>query len=199
MRSKLDWISFTLPIETDNSSEGAFNAALEDAFNRTFNEYEAKQLVHHTWVERKGRAPYIYAWDIGASGMVCFASPKRKEILIEISGKGCDYLRSVGVEAAVLEKVQSRLTRLDIATDIETHISPVDFVAKRTGRKSRFNSVIQSDTGTTVYVGSRESESYTRVYRYAEPHPRAALLRVEYVFRRKHARLIASEIMARNQ
>jgi len=51
----------------------------------------------------------------------------------------------------------------------------------------------KSETGETCYVGSQKSDRYARVYRYNEPHPRAHLLRIEHVFRKDYAKLVAKQ------
>jgi len=90
----------------------------------------------------------------------------------------------------LLAAVQPRVTRLDLATDFETDLKPSEFVSAgwsdRIGSRGSFTSA----TGDTEYVGSAKSERYARVYRYAAPHPRAALLRIEHVMRRDYARSI---------
>jgi hypothetical protein len=196
MRTKIDWLSFTVKIATDNSSPEAFGAAIEKGFEDVLLSSTITKLFLHTWKERKGgRAPYNISWDVGETGLVVFASEKLGHVLIECSGKACDYIRSVGVENELLVCVQNRLSRIDIAADMETSASPDEFVKAKTGRKERSIAAFDTDTGSTRYIGSMKSESYVRVYRYNEPHPRHKLLRVEFVFRRKHARTIASEVI----
>lgn len=196
MRHLIDWVSFTLPIINDASTEASLNQSFESAFMEGLGDEVGGHLAALKWEHMEhGRAPYSDAWSVGDNGITVFWSEKRPEILLEISGKGCDYMRSVGLETRLLERVQMRLSRLDIATDIECDTKPDAFVAARTGRKASSIAHVESQTGATVYVGSRTSEQYVRVYRYAKPHPRSDLLRVEHVFRRKYARVIASEIL----
>jgi len=196
MRAQLDWVSFTLPLVNDTSSEEALNQSFNQAFIGGLGDEVGGHLAAQTWkANEHGRAPYSHSWSVADNGITVFWGETRKEILVEISGKGCDYIRSTGLENRCLERVQGRISRLDIAVDINTDTKPSAFVAARTGRKASSVSDIQSVTGETVYVGSRSSEQYCRVYRYSKPHPRANLLRIEHVFRRKYARTIASEIL----
>lgn len=108
-------------------------------------------------------------------------------ILIEVTGQGCTILDSKGILEDVLQQHQDRITRLDLATDILTDISPIEFVAKR--GKTRVTAVGQftSKTGETCYVGSKKSDRTAKVYRYFDPHPRAPFLRIEYTYRSKQA------------
>jgi len=196
MRVQLDWISFTLPIVNDASTEASLNQSIETAFMGGLGDEVGTHLSQFKWgALEHGRAPYSNAWSIENNGITVFHSPTRTEILIEISGKGCDYIRSVGLENRLLERVQTRLSRMDIAVDIKCDTKPSAFVEARKSRKATSIAEISSVTGETVYVGSRTSEHYARIYRYAHPHPRSSLLRVEHVFRRKYARVIASEIL----
>lgn len=196
MRIQLDWLSFTLPIVNDASSEASLQMSIDNALRGGLGDEIADYMAVLQWKkDEHGRAPYSDQWSALNHGLRILYSDKRDDILIEISGAGCDDLRATGLENRLLERVQTRLSRLDIACDIECDTKPSAFVAARTGRKASSISDIQSVTGETVYVGSRSSETYVRVYRYAEPHPRHKLLRIEHVFRRKYARTIASEIL----
>jgi hypothetical protein len=46
--------------------------------------------------------------------------------------------------------------------------------------------------GVTLYIGSRKSNAFSRVYRYLPPHPRQSLLRVEHEMKKDQARAVAS-------
>jgi len=114
---------------------------------------------------------------------------------VEFSGQGCTRLIERSLMDDVLVHVADRVTRIDVATDIKTDTMPEEFVAA--GYSERFGTVgmFNSPTGQTAYIGSMKSERFARVYRYAEPHPRAGLLRIECVSRRDHAKAVASAIL----
>jgi hypothetical protein len=84
------------------------------------------------------------------------------------------------------------LTRIDIAVDMETDVQPKEFAAARENKRTKTSAEMHSETGETVYVGSMHSERYARVYRYAPPHPRSHLLRVEHVYRRDYAKTVGA-------
>lgn len=196
MDAKIDWLSFTLPVQTDNLTEENFHVAIEVAIKTAFGENLADNVFNSEWRENpSGRAPYSRSWTVVDRGITVFTSQKLSNFLCEFSGKGCDYLRAHACEGPVLESCRDRISRLDVAADILTDTKPIAFVEAKANRKERYREVKQSDAGETVYVGSRLSERYCRVYRYAHPHPRSRVLRIEEVFRRKHARAIASEIL----
>jgi DNA relaxase NicK len=77
-----------------------------------------------------------------------------------------------------------------------TDCAPDEFCALRDGKRFKSFGEIKSETGHTVYIGSRSSDRYARVYRYTEPHPRAHLLRSEFVLKGEQAKLAARELLA---
>ena len=112
-------------------------------------------------------------------------------MLFQLSGRGCDALRNVALSRRFVREVALLLSRFDYAVDIRTKTTPRAFVNVRWHKNFRTLSYIRSDSGETAYVGSTKSDRFVRVYRYREPHPRADLLRIEFVFRRAHARAAA--------
>lgn len=148
---------------------------------------EAKQ-------RERSRAPYTYAWEWKATNVVIFASPTLSHFTVEISGQGCEHLIRVGAMQKVIAAVADRVTRIDIASDIETDVKPLDFVEKVKHKRMRASGYQKSESGETCYVGSQKSDRYARVYRYNDPHPRKHLLRVEHVFRREAAKLVCGAV-----
>ena len=68
---------------------------------------------------------------------------------------------------------------------------PITFAEARSNKRHKSHETSVTTTGTTYYVGSRRSDRYCRVYRYAEPHPRSDRLRVECVYRGHQAIALA--------
>jgi len=200
MRAHIDWITFTMSpmyksAYADMSLDAQFQNALVDAFIFTFGESLTSRAFGGAWIEAgKGRAPYTQGWKLSDGDITLFGSPELNHCCVEISGKGCEKLISLGLLDNVLLACKSRVTRIDLAVDMQTEITPTEFVAASLGKrtKSRGNQISQS--GETCYIGSQKSERYARVYRYNPPHPRAHLLRAEHVFRRDVARQVANEI-----
>jgi hypothetical protein len=135
-----------------------------------------------------GRMPY--GWSISCAGCRVFFGLSG-DVLVEISGEGCELLHAVDGLRAVVLAYKTRITRIDHATDIETDVTPKAFTDAMT-RKPKTVSHICSDTGETMYIGSMKSPRYARVYRYAPPHIRSAWLRVEHVFRKQDAVEVAA-------
>ena len=197
MRTHIDWLTFTMPMIYWGESVDAY----EDAISKGFTDMFGKELLadafggHWTKNERS-RAPYTDSWKLGDNGITLFASRNLNHCCVEISGKGCENLIETSLLANVLSCAKERVTRIDIACDIETTVRPSEFVAQVKHERMRTSGQVISDTGETCYVGSQKSERYARVYRYNEPHPRSHLLRVEHVFRKDYAKKVADAIIA---
>jgi len=192
MRAHVDWLTFTMTLRPHNGSNPDYAYAVDDAWRETLGEWISESVYGELWKQlEKGRAPYTEAWRNELSGMTLYASASLTHCCLEISGQGCERLIEMGMMRSLLERVHERVTRIDIACDIETLIRPTEFTATMEHHRMRSSGYQRSSTGETVYVGSQKSERYSRIYRYAVPHPRAHLLRIETVFRRKEAKAIA--------
>lgn len=200
MRTHVDWLTFTLsPVWVSNIPDGGFAEAyvnaISDGFLTFFNNDLALSAFGGTWEKlERARAPYSDAWKIGERGITVFAHPSLTHFCVEISGAGCEYLIGKECMTDVVEAVKERVTRIDIATDIETKIRPDEFVSFVNHERMRASGYQKSETGETSYVGSQKSDRYARVYRYNSPHPRSHLLRVEHVFRRSYAKMVCEQL-----
>jgi len=205
MRTHIDWLTFTMtPRYEAGYPEGATQAdmyaqAIEGAFRATFGDSLVADAFGGEWEKNaRSRAPYTDAWKSKDGGITLFASETLSHCCIEISGQGCETLISKGLLGKVLHCVQSRVTRIDIACDIETDCRPQEFVGVTTHERMRASGYQTSETGETCYVGSQKSDRYARVYRYNDPHPRSHLLRIEHVFRREYAKVVAEKCAENN-
>ncbi len=196
MRTHIDWLTFTMPMIYQDESEESYAHAIESAFGGTFGASVMAAVFGGGW--RKGersRAPYVDVWEDRESGITLFASPNLVHCCVEISGAGCEKIIAQGMINDVLRGCADRVTRVDIAVDIETSTQPSEFVAIVSHDRMRASGRQNSETGETCYVGSKKSDRYARVYRYYAPHPREHLLRIEHVFRRKYAKVVAEAIL----
>jgi len=192
MRHHIDWLTFTMTMRYSDETNEAYANALGNAFMDTFGVDLVREAFGGAWAKKeRSRAPYMDAWQIGGGGISLFASPNLTHCCVEISGQGCEGLLERQVLAEILVRVAERVTRIDIATDIETATKPTDFVAQTAHERMRASGYQKSETGETCYVGSQKSDRHARVYRYSEPHPRSHLLRIEHVFRRDYAKVVA--------
>lgn len=194
MRTHVDWLTFTMSprygtYDASNMSVGEdYATAIEQAWLTTFDTETLATVFGGEWEKlEKSRAPYSDAWAQKERGIILYAGISLNHCCVEISGSGCEKLIEKNCMEHVISCVQERITRIDIASDIETEVSPVTFVGSLKHDRMRSSGHQLSASGETCYVGSRKSERYARVYRYFEPHPRAAYLRVEHVFRGDYA------------
>jgi hypothetical protein len=177
----------------DNAYAQAISQGFEDMFGL---EMRAAVFGGDWQKQERSRAPYVDAWVQSEGGVTLFASPNLTHACVEISGQGCERLISAGKIQTVLSCCKERVTRIDIACDIETKTTPDEFVKELNHERMRTRGSVISDTGATCYIGSQKSERYARVYRYNAPHPRSHLLRVEHVYRKEYAKKVAGEIAA---
>jgi len=192
MRHHIDWLTFTMTMRYENETSEAYANAMENAFLDTFGGDITARAFGGDWAKKeRSRAPYMDSWMDREGGVSLYASPNLTHCCVEISGQGCERLLGAGVLNQVLIRVAPRITRIDIATDIETAVRPQEFVAQTSHDRMRASGFQKSETGETCYVGSQKSDRYARVYRYAPPHPRSHLLRIEHVFRREYAKMVA--------
>jgi len=181
--SRVDWLSFTMP---------CLNVGVKMKWRALSLSIQLSELTSGVLMpdeERVSIGRYPYQWSMSCTGMRVFFS-ETGDALVEITGQGCEQLHEAGVLRTVVMAYADRITRLDHATDIETDTTPIDFV-REMRRHPKTSSHIRSESGETMYIGSMKSDRYARVYRYAPPHPRAAWLRCEHVFRKDDAKVAA--------
>lgn len=193
----VDWISFTFPFVLQKDEDGvidsgiSFERALETGWGDMLSFIEAFE----DWMPGGGRAPYTNSVRSAQAGVTFWSSPTMEHVLCEISGTGCHMLRASGILERLIERQSKRITRIDIAVDIESEVKPREFATRHSVKRFKSGRDIWSETGETMYVGSEKSERYARVYRYFPPHPRSHLLRVEHVFRAEQAREVAKLVL----
>jgi len=196
MRTHIDWLTFTMSMIYADETDDAYANAIEYGFEDMFGKQLLADAFGGKWEKNeRSRAPYTDSWRLSNADITLFASPNLTHCCVEISGKGCENLISKNVLDKVLGCCKERVTRIDIANDIETSIRPGEFVSQVSHERMRTSGHVVSDTGETCYVGSQKSERYARVYRYNEPHPRSHLLRIEHVFRKEYAKKVASQVL----
>lgn len=191
----IDWLSFTVEMEV---SQMQMSFSIWERVGQKLGEQFplAKRAFvdGYEWSPRAGRAPYNAATQRADNGVMAFAHQRISNALFEVGGIGLDALGSIEAELAVASEVQSRLSRIDIAVDIFTETRPDEFAKVRGNDKFKAWSEAVSESGHTIYVGSKTSDRYARVYRYNTPHPRSQFLRVEHVLKAEQAKLAVKSI-----
>ena len=192
----MDWAAFTIPImkTAEQPSPGAMRVRVGYAVEALADIIPAIVIHSESLIECTPQRPYRYAWQCPTMGYRVNADWMREEMLIVFNGSACEQLRKLDASAInqVLLAVEHSGTRLDLATDIETQVDIQEVSNFKWSERITSTSIIKSGAGDTLYVGSRKSEAFARVYRYHEPHPRARLLRVEHELKKARARAVAS-------
>jgi hypothetical protein len=180
LHAKIDWFSFTFPIALLGEKDEQWTLThilsvfsehtggrLENVLGKSLWEFsESSGFYSHSITHPI--IPCRINWRAG--------NPHAQAVF---SGQACELvLQSIAIDA-FLSLANGRCTRLDIATDIATGLTPKDFVEAGYSDRILSSSHIVSPTGETAYVGSRSGERMARIYRYNSPHPRANLLRIE--------------------
>lgn len=197
MDAKVDYLSFTLPI---NASGVGHTEALYEEINRQLEQrglFALQALMHGSGnTENKPRGRYGTGLRWEANNINLWWGGTANHILCEVSGVGCQLLRDVDAMLISVNAVTDRATRLDIAVDLPDAGNPRDFVALKAQNRFPITQQHDTQTGWTQYAGSVKSDRYARVYLYAEPHPRAGILRVEHVMRSKFAKQATLQLCA---
>lgn len=197
MLSSIDFYAFTVPVdriwEDHSYRENADFAAglLEAKFFPGMDMFEWPGQ----WKSEKGRGFYFWRLRHVLTDLCISFGGINRDIFIECAGVACQRLDSAGLLEALIHQSYERATRIDFAIDIFTDIDPLVFVAEREPGRFRNAGQLISDSGTTAYIGGRTSERMARVYRYAEPHPRSAYLRVEAEYKRDAAKMAAKLLL----
>jgi len=150
-------------------------------------------LPGHTWSFGAGRKAYPRSVR-SASGAVLFYGAAAQPPLLELGGSACDALRLAGEQDTLVYNHWERFTRIDLAGDLESEISPEAFLAYGRSPRHKADGHDDSATGSTRYVGSPTSDRRLKVYRYYPPHPRSRFLRVEITLRRDLAKSAAAAL-----
>lgn len=184
----IDWLTIVgrRPAEgADYTVHSAYLTASEDleARSATFREAFGNPME---WQIVKPRAPYSFARRSDDCTRTLYVHPLSAHYTLECSGQACQ--RAASVLPILLRDFADCLSRLDLAVDMETNVTPFSFDALTNPTRINTRSKMTSSTGETIYIGSRSSERFCRVYRYNPPHPRAHLLRAEFQLKGEYAK-----------
>lgn len=192
----LDWFSFSLESGNDSDNDMVAFYTMQDTLRHSLPSTFYDDIFAHGEFERTGgRKPFTSGWQDRKRGIYVWYG-NIGYILIEFSGVGCTTLRELGIEHQIIEMFAQRATRLDIAHDIETDVQPLEFTQEGFNKRIKSTGYLDTATGRTSYVGSKNSDKYVAVYRYGEYHERGDKLRVEYRSKKLQAR-IAADMYAR--
>jgi hypothetical protein len=193
MISKIDWVSFVLKL--DQTVEGGGRELARDMMivaKTAFPDDLQDALFDQPFEPVKGRAPYSMCMRRSDHNVSIYFGGKQAHILFEVTGGGCEALSRHSQLLPLVELVRPFISRLDVAVDMPVSTLPHTFTASGYSDRFKSTSNMVSDTGETVYIGSRDSERYARVYRYNPPHPRSAWLRCEFCLKHENAKAAAA-------
>lgn len=194
MYPKVDWYSFTIQLDAPFTSKGTSTQEyVEHAFCSLLPDQPQTQPFHKGWTLEPAKGFYFARLRHESSGVALSWGRVNAHILVELSGKACDALESIDCLHALIIETASRATRIDLAVDFLSDVSPERFSAFRNTDKWKHTSYVISASGETFYIGSRKGERMARIYRYYEPHPRAKFLRVEAEYKGDAARALSAE------
>jgi len=192
----VDWITLVGSRslqDGDWSVFAAYKTAVEDAIDRHPSFIEAFGFPPD-WQIVKPRAPYSFARRSDDCSRTLYVHPLAGHYTIEVSGTHCKTLTPAQWVDTCLHWAGC-ISRLDIAVDMPCEVTPRQFAAGILSARVKTRSEFVSSTGETVYLGSRTSERYARVYRYNKPHPRAKLLRAEFQLKGAYAKEAAARLV----
>lgn len=191
----IDWISYTLPVGKGITWALEAPALYPDLCDQAIG----RHLQWKPEIPLHGYTDRFVAVDI--PGAAVMFSPAREDMGIHVVLSGSALRRISGEEAIQYAAyANGRVTRLDVALDVGTSF---DFRglydAGRAGlldTKARKCSVIEADSGTTVYIGSRSSESMLRVYdKAAEASLASPMTRIELEIKGQKANAVAQYLI----
>lgn len=191
-KSLVHWLNFTIYNDTEAMTRAA---SLREHLRRTMVEQMAHlgdKLVNGGGIERcAAQPPYRIGYRSIATGVRFHMHPAMPHLLVSASGDACHQLQELGILSLVIEAMAEDITRIDIAVDAKTDMTPSQLLAHGFSDRMRTRATINSDSGQTEYLGSRSSDRFLRVYRYNPPHVRSDWLRVEIEYKRNRAKDIA--------
>lgn len=198
MDAHVDWISISIPsgrlFSRDFNNNGFVMNAPENTREFKIGDWMLRQRKGMS--EGAGRAPFKKSYHHKQNGWTYYYSDTLAYSLLEITGVGCAVALQNKSILPLLRDWSDRITRIDIACDFATEITPLEFSRMRDTKRFVSGAEMRSEQGVTVYVGSRKSDRYARVYKYNPPHPRSGLLRTEMVCKGDKAQSAARGIVS---
>jgi len=211
MDAKVDYLSFTLPLDLRRADrthhEGTQTVTRDehDQYAQSVIADELAQLGMDDFLEILASSKYS---DMGGrqrygrfvhwrkNNVSILWGGAADNVLVELSGVSCQLLRDRTALDSTMGAISNRVTRVDVAVDFLTDVTPREFVAQKSGKRFKITEQHDTETGETQVAGSRKSERFAVVYVYQAPHPRAGVMRVEHRLRGDYAKVIAPAIVS---
>jgi len=195
MKCKLDWFSFTFPIRTAATSDDALTVKhIMNTFHSWTGQSYLSCVTLSLWQPEKGHGVFTDALVCPLSGIRIEWNSKLPYALCQLSGVSVSNISSHISSEGIAKSANGRATRIDLAVDMETSISPIEFTNCREAGHFKTSGFYTSETGETCYIGSRSGDRMARVYRYNPPHPRSHLLRAEIEYKGAAAKALCEAL-----
>ena len=119
MQAKVDWLSMSFPLVESLAGEGGRNVSdiVFESVNAYIDAIALATLLPGQPEEMAGRAPYSNSWGWHDGTVRFYVGEKIDTVLLEMSGRGCDVARELGVWDEVFIAADARATRVDVACD----------------------------------------------------------------------------------
>ena len=188
----VDWLTFTTTtgIKTSPALPSSLypkSEAVKDALSALPSSFVS--LLEFEMV--RPRRPHEWAMQCTSTNTRISGRFSSPNVTVEVTGMGCDILAKTGQLTALAIGLAEKLSRIDIAVDVKTSLKPPDVAQTFKNKNWKTRSEITSPKGHTCYIGAWSGDRFARVYRYNPPTPRWEYLRFEFVFKRRHARIVA--------
>lgn len=210
MDAKIDYLSFTLPLDLRRASR-AHHESAQTVSNDEHDQYAQSViadelsarglhdlldlLASSQYIDMGGRKRYGRFIHWRKNNVSLLWGGTADNVLIELSGVSCQLLRDRDALLQTVDATSASATRVDVAVDFVTDVKPRDFVAEKNKNRFEITEQFDTQTGLTQVVGSRKSERFAVVYVFEKPHPRAGVMRVEHKLRSDYAKVIAPAIV----
>lgn len=203
MQALIDWYSFSMPVPEQVLVTGLpFGRLIKHVIDRSLGRDLSLLLFPpvdsqggDTWESTRGRFPYSHAIINKATRTIAYTGEGQSHILVEMSGTSCAHHYKREELLDVISATHTTCTRIDVSADIQCNVTPQAFVGEMDAQRFRSTSDNKSVTGDCVYIGSTQSPRRCAVYRYAAPHYRSHLLRVEHRHRAEVAKIVAGYLV----
>lgn len=189
----IDWFSFSLllPVHLEEQKElfEFLGKLLMPAFSPSVYE---KYFVTAHWETFAPRDRYKHAIRNVEHGILILYGGQN-HASIELQGKCCALMANDNALKPLIEYFKERCSRIDIAVDF-VGCSVMDMANSMQNERFKSAAYMREASGETAYIGNRKSARFVRVYEYNEPNPRAGIPRIEFVSRKKHAKIVAAMV-----
>lgn len=194
----IDYLSFSFtptPVAFEIASDDVPGRAVALLEAELGEEWCAYYLAEARFSKTTPMRPYSWAARYEEWGLEVHCHPSLPHAYVRLPGAACHYLNSRGRGVFDLAVARAeRVTRIDLAHDFATPITPSEVGEAGFSPRIKSYSIVKSATGETLYLGARQSEKFTRVYKYEYPHERAGLLRVEMEYKGSKGKAIAAAL-----